>query len=165
MDPSTSNNFQALSQQSNGAEPIEEEIHMTHKNKHQYPMQNQGSIPSIDPILTEINSQPNLSSTLPPENLICSTSHDFHALMDEDMGDLDLGELDLLGLEDACKKHAFHTISPKKINLLKEVLNKAKLHTRFGIQNNPPTYLKKGCQRSQKARAQNISPMLCLSGF
>jgi len=33
--------------------------------------------------------------------------------MDEDMGDMDLGELDLLGIEDACKKHAFHTIAPK----------------------------------------------------
>jgi hypothetical protein len=47
--------------------------------------------------------------------------------MDEDMGDLDLGELDLLGLEDACKKHAFHMIAPKQIHLLKEVLNKSKL--------------------------------------
>jgi acetate kinase len=80
---------------------------------------------------------------LPTENLICSTSQDFDVLMDEDMGDLDLGELDLLGLEDACKKHAFHTIAPKQIHLLKEVLNKAKCVARLGIQNNPPIDLKK----------------------
>jgi hypothetical protein len=62
---------------------------------------------------------------MPPiENLICSTIQDLDTLMDKDMGDLYMGELDLLGLEDACKKHAFHTITPKKIHLLKEVLHK-----------------------------------------
>jgi hypothetical protein len=59
------------------------------------------------------------------------------------MGDLDLGELDLLGLEDACKKTCLPHDSPKEIHLLKEVLNKAKLHARLGIQNNPPIDLKK----------------------
>ena len=47
--------------------------------------------------------------------------------MDEDMGDLDLGELDLLGLEDACNKRAFHMIAPKQIQVLKEVLDKDKM--------------------------------------
>lgn len=50
---------------------------------------------------------------LATKNLIFSTSQDLDVLMDDDMGDLDLYELDLLGLEDACKKHAFHTILPK----------------------------------------------------
>jgi hypothetical protein len=106
-------------------------------------MQNQESTPTIDPSPTFINPPPTPYSTPPTENLIFSTNQDLDTLMDGDMGDIDLGDLDLLGIEDACKKHAFHTMTPKQIHLLKEFLNKSKLHDRLGIQNNPPTSLKK----------------------
>jgi hypothetical protein len=96
-----------------GQIPLRRKIQPTPKKQHQEPMQNQGNNSSPDPIITKINTQPISSSMPSQENPICSTSQDFDVLMDEDMGDLDLGELDLLGLEDACKKHAFHTIAPK----------------------------------------------------
>ena len=96
-------------------------------------MQNQRSKLSLDLVITEINTHPN-SSTMPSQEILSySSSQDFDVLMDEDMGDLDLGEIYLLGLEDACKKRSFHTIAPKKIHLLKEVLNKAKMQSRIGI--------------------------------
>jgi hypothetical protein len=62
--------------------------------------------------------------------------------MDDDMSDLDLGDIDLLGLEDACKQKAFHAISPKQIQLIKEVLKKSRARFKLGIQNNPQKYPK-----------------------
>ena len=43
------------------------------------------------------------------------STQDIDVLMDEDMGDIELGDLDLLGLEDACKNKTLHAISPKQI--------------------------------------------------
>jgi hypothetical protein len=70
--------------------------------------------------------------------------------MDEDMGDLYLSDLDLLGLEYACKKNTFHTITPKEIHLLKEVFHKDKLCGQLGIQNKPPADLKKAIKNLKK---------------
>ena len=60
--------------------------------------------------------------------------------MDEDMNDLELGDLDLLGLEESCHHKYFYVISSKKIQLLKDTLSKTKAISKLGIQNLSPKY-------------------------
>ena len=43
-------------------------------------------------------------------------------VIDEDMGELDLREIDLIGIEDACSYKSYRCISSKQIQLLKEAL-------------------------------------------
>ena len=45
--------------------------------------------------------------------------------MEEDSEGLDLGELDILGLEDACRKKDYDKINPIQIHKLKMALSKA----------------------------------------
>jgi hypothetical protein len=59
------------------------------------------------------------------------------------------------------KKNYFHVIPPKKIHLLKESLNKARMRTRLGIQNNPPNDPKKASKDAKKEdtkQTYNTSP-------
>lgn len=63
--------------------------------------------------------------------------------MDEEMGNLKFGELNLLGMEDACKRNAFHAISPKQIYIIKECLYKEGDFNKQGVQRNPPKDKKK----------------------
>ena len=51
----------------------------------------------------------------PPEVLHARESLDPYVIMDEDMNDLDLGDLDLLGLEEAYRHKALHAFLGKKI--------------------------------------------------
>ena len=53
--------------------------------------------------------------------------------MDEDMGDIELEDLDLLGLEYACKNNIHHAIAPKEIQLLTEILQSSITRTKWGI--------------------------------
>ena len=52
--------------------------------------------------------------------------------MDEDMNDLDLGDIDLLGLAESYRRKSYHAISSKQIQLLKDALSKA--ISKLGIQ-------------------------------
>ena len=45
----------------------------------------------------------------------------------------DLGDLDLLGLEDACKNNTLHDIAPKQIQMLTDILHTAKANNKMGI--------------------------------
>ena len=53
--------------------------------------------------------------------------------MDDDMSDVEIGELDLQAVEEACKKKAFNSISPKQIQLLTNALHKANANCELGI--------------------------------
>ena len=54
------------------------------------------------------------------------------------MGDIDLGDLDLSGLEDAYKNNTLHVVAPKQIHLLTDILNSARTRARLGIITNNP---------------------------
>ena len=56
------------------------------------------------------------------------------SLMEEDSESLDLGELDLLGLEDACRRKEFDKINPRQIDTLEVVLSRAQQQKKLGIQ-------------------------------
>ena len=73
---------------------------------------------STNPILGSKESQESPQSTL----------------MEEDSEGLDLGDLDLIGLEDACKKKEFDKILPHQIESLEVLLSKGHQHKKLGIQ-------------------------------
>ena len=54
--------------------------------------------------------------------------------MDEDSERFDVGNLDLFGLEDACRKQEFDKIQPHQIESLEVVLTKAHQHKKLGVQ-------------------------------
>ena len=54
--------------------------------------------------------------------------------MEDDSESFDLGELDLIGLEDAWKRKEFDKIQPQQIDSLEEVLIKLHQHKKLGIQ-------------------------------
>ena len=64
-----------------------------------------------------------------------TSTQDIDVLMVDDMGDIELGDVDLIGLEDACRNKTFHGIAPKKIHLIKDILIKSKSQSRLGIIN------------------------------
>ena len=66
------------------------------------------------------------------------------------MGDIYLGDLDLLGLEDACKNNTLHAIAPKQIQLLNDILNSAKNHARLGIITGIPRETKNSVKEVKK---------------
>ena len=66
------------------------------------------------------------------------------------MGDIYLGDLDLLGLEDACKNNTLHAIAPKKIQLLTDILNSSKTHSKIGINISNPKETKKSVKEVKK---------------
>ena len=74
--------------------------------------------------------------------------------MDEEMFELELGDLDLLGLEDACARQDFHSISPKQIQLLTAALTKVK-QSKLGIQILPQKEKQK-IQKESKKRGRKI---------
>ena len=45
-------------------------------------------------------------------------------LMHEEMVEIEIGGLDLLGMEDACTRKSFYSITPTQIQILKEALAK-----------------------------------------
>lgn len=53
--------------------------------------------------------------------------------MDEEMGELELGELDVIGMEDACRRNTFNSISQNPIQLLKEALHIARTTNKLGV--------------------------------
>jgi hypothetical protein len=55
------------------------------------------------------------------------------ASMSEEGEDLDLGELDLLGLEEACRKKDHQSIPTNQVHLLKEALMKARADQKLGV--------------------------------
>ena len=55
--------------------------------------------------------------------------------MDDEMSEIELGELGLLGLEDTCTKKYFSSILSRQIQLLKETLTKAKDQNKLGVLN------------------------------
>lgn len=70
---------------------------------------------------------PNLHHQDNPES--CQPSH-----MDEDPQSFNLGVLDLLGLEEACKRKEFDKINPSQIETLETVLFRAQQQRKLGIQ-------------------------------
>ena len=54
--------------------------------------------------------------------------------MEEDSEGLELGELDILGLEDSCRRKDFDTINPHQIDKLEKVLSKAHQQKKLGVQ-------------------------------
>lgn len=73
---------------------------------------------SANPILGSKDTQEGLQTTL----------------MEEDSESFDVGDLDLIGLEDACKKKEFDKILPHQIESLEVVLSKVHQHKNLGIQ-------------------------------
>ena len=57
--------------------------------------------------------------------------------MDEEMEEIEIGGMDLLGLEDACTIKAFISILPTQIQILKESLAKEKSQNKLGFQSTP----------------------------
>ena len=60
-----------------------------------------------------------------------------YPLMDEEMKEIYLCELDLLWMEDACTRKAYHSIPAWQIQLLQEALAKAKSQNKLGVHNPP----------------------------
>ena len=54
--------------------------------------------------------------------------------MEEDLEGLDLGELNILGLEDACRRKDFDKINPHQIDKLEMALSKAQQQKKLGVQ-------------------------------
>ena len=54
-------------------------------------------------------------------------------LMEEDYESLELGDLDIIGLEDACKHQEFDKIKPHQIDTLAKVLSKAQQQEKLGV--------------------------------
>ena len=59
---------------------------------------------------------------------------DQHSHMEEELESIDLDDLDILGLEVACKNREYHKISPKQIDNLEVTLLRAQLIPSLGIQ-------------------------------
>ena len=70
--------------------------------------------------------------------------------MDEEMGDIELGELDLAGLENACENHNLQNIAPKQIQMLTDILYTAKANNKLGIITANPKDINKGTKESKK---------------
>ena len=91
--------------------------------------------------------------------------------MDEEMGDIELGDLDLAGLEDACENNTFQDISPKQIKMVTEIIHTAKSNKKLGIVTTTPKETKKGTKESKKRgrkialqRIANLGTILVESG-
>ena len=54
--------------------------------------------------------------------------------MEEDSEGIGFGELDILGLEDACRRKEFDKINPQKIDTLEVVLTEVQHQKKLGIQ-------------------------------
>ena len=54
--------------------------------------------------------------------------------MEEDSDGIELGDLEIIGLEDACKRKDFDKIKPHQIDTLAEVLSKAQQQEKLGVQ-------------------------------
>ena len=54
--------------------------------------------------------------------------------MEEDSEGLDLGELDILGLEDACRRKDFEKINPHQIGKLEMALTRFQQQKKIGVQ-------------------------------
>lgn len=151
--PSTSNSFAILS----NSDPTSDSGQIP-SNPHQQP--SDSSIPTAQP--NPLHSQKEKASTTSPstnpftetklltwhpeimevddpksrpiasdeENLSSSQLNP----MEEDSEGLELGELDIIGLEDACKSKDFDKIKPHQIDKLVKVLPKAQQQTKLGIQ-------------------------------
>lgn len=52
--------------------------------------------------------------------------HGPEIVMDEEIFELELGDLDISGIEEACAQKSFHSITPKQIQLLIASLYKVK---------------------------------------
>ena len=57
-----------------------------------------------------------------------------HQIMEEDPENIDIGELDILGLEQACKTGNFDKILDRQVDKLVEVLNHAHKKHSLGVQ-------------------------------
>ena len=54
--------------------------------------------------------------------------------MEEDLEGIDLGELEILGLEEACRRKDFDNIKPHQIDKLEMVLTRAQQQKKLGVQ-------------------------------
>ena len=70
--------------------------------------------------------------------------------MDEEMGDIEIEDLDLAGLENSCKNNNPQNIAPKQIEMLKDILHTAKANNKLGIIAANPKDTKKGTKESKK---------------
>jgi len=99
----TSNNFDILDDQLEEIETQNAKDQPPPKRKHQEPNPDQNQ----DPNQSRKNREPqghSTSTTLTSQEVPLTTSNqDFDVVMDEDMSDLGLGYLNLLGMEESCQ--------------------------------------------------------------
>ena len=70
--------------------------------------------------------------------------------MDEEMGYIEIGDMDMVGLENACENNNPQNIAPKQIKLLKDILHTAKANNKLGIITANPKETKKGTNERKK---------------
>ena len=70
--------------------------------------------------------------------------------MEEEPESIDLGDLDILGLETACRQKDFSTIPPRQLESLEVVLARAQQHKCLGIQAGSPWDGKRIMKESKK---------------
>ena len=70
--------------------------------------------------------------------------------MDEEMGDIDLGGLDITSLEDACKNKTLQNIALNQIKLLIDILHSIKSNTKLGVLTTTPKDIKKKTKDTKK---------------
>ena len=75
--------------------------------------------------------------------------------MDEEMGDNDLGGLDIVRLEDTCKNKTFQNIAPNQIELLTNILHSIKANNKLGVVTTTPKHIKKNTKDTKKRVRKN----------
>ena len=70
--------------------------------------------------------------------------------MDEEMGDIYLGGLDITRLEDTCRNNTFQNISPSQIELLADILHSIKANNKLGVVTTTPKDIKKKTKDTKK---------------
>lgn len=76
-----------------------------------------------------------LDDTTPNPSTTAGTTEELQEsqLMEEDSESIDIGELDILGLEQACKSKSFDKIPDWEVSNLVEVLTQAQKHHSLGF--------------------------------
>jgi len=142
--PSTSNNFQVLANEelqdpdlltSSRKESIQENIEGSHSKTREKKAEQEGnniktasktwSLPEMDIDSTD----PSTGKEKEGEG-----SYQEPQIMEEDTESIDISELDILGLEQACKTGNFDKIPDRQVDNLVEVLNKAQKKYSLGVQ-------------------------------
>ena len=83
--------------------------------------------------------------------------------MEEVRGEIDLNDVDLVSLEEACKNNAMHAITPKQIQLLIDILQSPSIRSKLGVVISHLKDLKKSIKEAKKKeRKSNIQRLVDL---